>query len=589
MKSKSQSPDFRGWATKYNVLCSDGRTIMPGAFKHQDDMVVPLVYQHGGRDINNVLGKARLSHRDEGVYAEGFFNDSAAAASARSAVKHGDITQMSIYANRLQEANAHVQHGEIVEVSLVLKGANTGAVIEDVFMHDGLDDDVDAVIIHSGIGFDPVEPSEDETTEEQDEEEEPVVEHADSEGATVGEVFNTLTEDQKTAVYMIIGSLVEDDSDSDEEKGDDVSHSVFEPATEDTKSGELTHDELAECRAKIIADIPRHGTLKSAILAHSYSYGISDPEILFPDAKNVKNEPTSVRRDQAWVGKLLGGTTKLPFARFKSRYSNLTEDEIRARGYVTAAKKLDTVYKILGRETGPTTVYVKTKMDRDNILDITDFDVMSWMRAQMRIDLDEELARAMLLGDGRLVSSPDKINEERIRPAVFDDDLYSYKVSLSAAALAMDDADRVAEEIVYALEEYKGRGTPALWADTHTINRMLWARDKDGRRIYRTRQELADGLGVSELINVPVMKGHKITVASGQKDVFGILLDPSDYNVGTDKGGQITAFDDFDIDYNQQKALLETRLSGGLRDPRTAVVLLGKITGAQVPTPEPKA
>ena len=580
MPPKSQMPDFQGWATKYNIPCSDGRTILPGAFQHQDNMTVPLVYQHGGRDVHNVLGKVSLSHRNDGVYAKGFFNDSSAADAARSAVKHGDITQMSIHANRLREDHANVKHGEIVEVSLVLKGANRGAVIEDVFMHSGLADDEDAVIIHSGIAFDALENVE---KPEPPPEKEETIEHADGEGPTVGEVFNTLTDVQKDAVYMIIGSLTEDNSDAQE--GDDVSHSVFEPPTDEPK-GELTHDELAKYRSEVLADIPKYGSLKSSILTHSFSYGISDPTILFPDAKAVANEPTQIRRDQSWVGKLLGGSTHLPYARFKSRYSNLTGAEIRARGYVTAAKKLDTVYTILGRETGPTTVYVKTRLDRDTELDITDFDMMSWLRAQMRVDLNEELARAFLLGDGRDTSSPDKIIETKIRPVVSDDDLYSYKVSLSSEALAMNDADRVAEEIVYALEQYKGKGTPALWADTHTINRMLWARDKDGNRIYRSRQELADGIGVSELINVPLLKNHQITVQSGKKPVFGVLLDPSDYNVGTNKGGEITPFDDFDIDYNQRKALLETRLSGALRDPRTAVILLGGITGAQVPTPE---
>lgn len=597
MGGTNRSPDFTGWATQYGVKCSDGLTIGHGAFNDSDGMEVPLVYQHGHTDISNVLGTALIHSEPRGLKVDGFFDNTTEGQAGRARVRSGSLNSLSIYATGVQKNGTTVTHGRIAEVSVVLRGANPAAKIEEVYLEhaDGSLTENGEIIIHSAdtLGED-VEHADDEKDDKK------------SSKRSVVEIYEDFTDEQKAVVAVIAAAAADaivdeessekqDDDMDDVEQGDvqtsedtsnvqegaTLAHNVF-----DNNQAEETlaqAEKLDEARAVIGADMERMGSFKKAVIAHAEQYGIKDPKVLFPDAKLVTSGPDEIRRDQGWVSAILDRATHLPYARFRSMYADLTTEQIRARGYVTGSKKLDTVYAILRRETYPTTVYVKTRLDRDDNIDITDFNVLAWLDKQLMVDLREEVARAALLGDGRQPSAADKIKPENIRPVVFDDDIYAPKFELSTEALKFTDLDRAAEELYATRDVYLGKGTPAFFAPRATIRQMLWARDKQGNRIYRSKAELADALEVSDIIEVPLMKGAEITVEAGKKNVFGVFLNPSDYHFGTDAGGPIASFSDFDIDFNQHKALKETRTSGALRAPGTAVVVLGKAADATNP------
>ena len=584
MGGNSRTPDCEGWATRYGVRCSDGVTIGNGAFAHEDGNKIPVVYQHNHTESSELLGHAILKHESGGVRAKVFFDDTPQGDNARKQVRSGTLGAMSIYAKNVQRRGNVVSHADLVEVSLVLRPANPEARIYDVALEHSDEDgtyytDEGEIVIESG---EPLVLQHDDSDEKSDDKEK-----------TVGEIYDAMTEEQKSAVAAIVLETVrtagEDDTTETERKDSDVSpttHNVFERGSDsDLKQDDV---DIAGAIAAIGADLKKGATFKQAYLAHAESYGISNPEMLFPEPKDTGGI-TELRRDQTWANRLVSGVTHLPFSRFRSRYAVLTGDEIRARGYITGSLKYDTVYKSLKRQTSPTTVVVKTKLDRDDQLDITTIDIWEWMKRQLTIDMNEELARAFLIGDGRDADSADKINPDCIRPILAEDDLYAPKYALSSDALDVKtNLDLLVEEMTYMLDEYRGKSEPLFWAPKRTIDRLTWLRDKQGRRIYRTRDELASAIGCSGFVNVPLLKGAKIQLEGGLRDVFGVFFLPSDYNVGTDNGGQLTSMEGFDIDHNQRKALQETRCSGALRDPGTAVIVTGALAPVAGAKKDPK-
>lgn len=566
--------DFCGWATKNDLKCADGRIIRQDAFKHNDGEVVPLVWNHDHTDPYRVIGKAKLQNRPEGVYAYGSFNDTDLAHTAKICVEHGDITHMSIYANQLKQQGPNVLHGAIREVSLVLAGANPGACIESVIKHG--EESEDEAIIFTGEDI-TLYHSEDESKPEDN-----TLEHADekkednnmaeetkkTEGEeTIADVFNTLTDKQKTVVYAMIGQALEDAGNNEEGDAEDMKHNVFDQ-TEDTKENTLSHDAMKT----IIDDGKRYGSLKESYLAHADEYGIQDIDYLFPEDRNLNNPPEFIKRDTGWVSKVMGGVHHTPFSRIKSQFADITEDDARARGYMKGDLKKEEVFSLLKRSTTPTTIYKKQKLDRDDIIDITDFDVVAWLKSEMRMMLDEELARAYLIGDGRLASSDDKINEQNIRPIMSDSDLFTIKtkVSVAASATSDDKAKAFIKAVIKSRKNYKGSGEPTLYTTEDLITDCLLIEDTTGRVIYDSLEKLKNVLRVKEIVIVPVMEGVKGT---GGGDLLGLIVNLADYNVGADKGGAINMFDDFDIDYNQQKYLIETRCSGALIKPYSAIAL----------------
>lgn len=564
--------DFCGWATKNDLKCADGRIIRQDAFKHNDGEVVPLVWNHDHTDPYRVIGKAKLQNRPEGVYAYGSFNDTDLAHTAKICVEHGDITHMSIYANQLKQQGPNVLHGAIREVSLVLAGANPGACIESVIKHG--EESEDEAIIFTGEDI-TLYHSEDESKSEDN-----TLEHADEkkednmaedtkkpEGEkTVGDVFNTLTDEQKDAVYAMIGEIV-GNKNNKEGDAEDMKHNVFDQ-TEDTKENTLSHDAMKA----IIDDGKRYGSLKESCLAHAEEYGIQDIDYLFPEDRNLNNPPEFIKRDTSWVSKVMSGVHHTPFSRIKSQFADITEDDARARGYMKGNLKKEEVFSLLKRSTTPTTIYKKQKLDRDDIIDITDFDVVAWLKSEMRMMLDEELARAYLIGDGRLASSDDKINEQNIRPIMSDSDLFTIKtkVSVAASATSDDKAKAFIKAVIKSRKNYKGSGEPTLYTTEDLITDCLLIEDTTGRVIYDSLEKLKNVLRVKEIVIVPVMEGVK---GAGGGDLLGLIVNLADYNVGADKGGAINMFDDFDIDYNQQKYLIETRCSGALIKPYSAIAL----------------
>ena len=622
--------DFAGWATKANLRCSDGRVIRKDAFAHCDGVKVPLCWNHDHNKPEEVLGHALLENREEGVYAYCSFNDTDSAQTAKLLVQHGDITQLSIYANKLKQQGSDVIHGTIREVSLVLAGANPGAYIESVLMHG--EDSYEEGSIFCDENFDYVAHADDskkgeekvaeetkktenkaeneETVQEvfdtltekqktvvyaligqaleeagagdakhsDEDEDEEIIEHAEEksdEDETVEDVFNTLSEKQKTVVYALIGQALEDAEADNNDKGgnDNMKHNVFENEinTQDT----LSHSEMAE----IFADAQRCGSLKDAVLAH----GIEDIDILFPDAKTVNNEPGFIKRDTDWVDKVLAGVHHAPFARIKTVFADITADEARAKGYTKGKIKIEEVFKLLKRVTGPTTVYKKQKLDRDDLLDITDFNVIPWMKGELRMMLNEELARAYLIGDGRdpITQADDKINEECIRPIWKMEDLFTVKVAVevSASTTSEERAKAFITACVKSRKDYKGSGNPSMFMPEDLLTDCLLLEDKNGRVIYDTVEKLAARLRVKEIIAVPVMENQTRTDDDNNEFTLGgIYVNLKDYNVGTNKGGEITMFDDFDIDYNQYKYLMETRCSGTLIKPFSAVAIEFKNT-----------
>lgn len=569
--------DFSGYATKYNVQCSDGRTIKSGAFKHMDGMKIPMVWQHGHQDILNVLGHAVLEHREDGVYTYGYFNDTEGGDAARKAVQHGDVDALSIYANKLVERDRLVHSGQIRELSLVLSGANPGAKIENVsFAHDDLESE-DEVLIFSGEHLtETVAETKEETPMKEEEVKEEAIEHAEEkseDNMTVEDVLNTMSEVQKKVLYALISEAMSADGElsQSEEEGEGVmKHNVFE---NDEEGAALSHSQITKFAQEVFADLPKYGSFKDAFLAHAGTYGIDNISYLFPDAQMLDNEPGFDTRRMGWVQQWMNSTRHTPFSRIKKLWADLTPDAARAKGYITGNQKVEQVFAMLKRTTEPTTVYKKQKLDRDDIVDITDFDVVAWMWREMRFMLDEEIARAALVGDGRSFGvDDDAIDPSKIRPIYGDDALYVHYLTLE---VTVTDYLDIIDAIQVARVNYKGTGMPTLYTTNAVLTGMLLLRDTTDRRIYKSVQEIAADLRVADIVEVEVLEGVQRTNTSPAftADLLGIMVNPRDYTYGADKGGEINTFDDFDIDYNQQKYLIETRVSGSLLNPKSALVV----------------
>ena len=561
--------DFGGYATRNDIRCTDGRVIKQDAFKHQDKTRVPLVWQHSAKyDPTNVLGYVDLENRADGVYGWASFNNTDKGRTTKLAVEHGDLNMLSIHANRLEEANADVRKGNITEVSLVLAGANPGAVIDNVQLAhagewDNLDDDEIVYLM-------PIELAHEDKPDEDTE--------------TVEDVFETLSDKQKNVVYAMISEIIsQNDTDkpdavghSDAANNDSITHNdqegstvqrnIFQGDSSDTQTptASLTHDQLTA----IVDSAKKTGSFKQAFLEHATTYGIENIELLFPDAKSVTSEPEFVKRRTGWVDGVLSDTRKSPFSRIKSLFADITADEARAKGYIKTNLKKEEFFALAKRVTGPQTVYKKQKLDRDDIIDITDLDVVVWLKREMRLMLDEELAGAILFGDGRELSDPDKIKSPApgsdgvgIRAIAKEDPFYAPVITVAAT-------ENFVDEITLAMAEYEGSGMPKLYMSSQAVALELVKRDADGRRIYRNRGELASDLGVSEIVDVPAE-----VVARGGEDLLGVIVNLRDFTLGADKGGEVNFFDDFDIDVNQYKYLYETRLSGALTKHASAIVV----------------
>ena len=575
--------DFSGWATRNNIRCSDGRTILKDAFKHNDGQIVPLVWNHDHNDPLNVLGHALLENRDEGVYAYCTFNDTDAGRNAKALVEHGDVTALSIYANQLKQQGPNVLHGAIREVSLVLAGANPGAFIDSIIRH-GEESDEEAIIYtgeelvleHACGGATPKKKKKEiehakEETDKTIKEVKGESEEIDNKEKTVQDVFDTLNEEQKTVVYALIGQALDESNqneNNEKEGNDNMKHNVFDQDQKE-KENVLTHADMET----IISEGKRYGSLKDSFLAHTAQYGIDHIDYLFPEAKNVTNQPDFIKRDDSYVQKVLRGVHHTPFSRIKSTHANITADEARAKGYIKGHLKKEEVFTLLKRTTTPTTIYKKQKMDRDDIIDITDFDVVAYIKAEMRMMLDEEIARAILVGDGRSTSSDDKIPETNIRPIAKDEDLYTIKAPVAVAKDATEDAIAKAfiRTVIKTRKEYKGSGSPTLFTTEDMLTNCLLLEDNNGRIIYDSVDKLATTLRVKEIVPVEVMEGVTRTAGAKNLPLMAILVNLNDYYVGADKGGAINMFDDFDIDYNQEKYLIETRISGALVKPYSAI------------------
>lgn len=562
--------DFSGWATRNNIRCSDGRTILKDAFKHNDGQTVPLVWNHDHNDPLNVLGHALLENRDEGVYAYCTFNDTDAGRNAKALVEHGDVTALSIYANQLKQQGPNVLHGAIREVSLVLAGANPGAFIDSIIRH-GEESDEEA-IIYTGENL-VLEHSQNTIVNDKnlDEVKDNFTPPSGNKEKTVKDVFDTLNEEQKTVVYALIGQALDDSNqneNNEKEGNDNMKHNVFDQDQKE-KENVLTHADMET----IISEGKRYGSLKDSFLAHTAQYGIDHIDYLFPDAKNVTNQPDFIKRDDSYVQKVLRGVHHTPFSRIKSTHANITADEARAKGYIKGHLKKEEVFTLLKRTTTPTTIYKKQKMDRDDIIDITDFDVVAYIKAEMRMMLDEEIARAILVGDGRSTSSDDKIPETNVRPIAKDEDLYTIKAPVAVAKDATEDAIAKAfiRTVIKSRKEYKGSGSPTLFTTEDMLTNCLLLEDNNGRIIYDSVDKLATTLRVKEIVPVEVMEGVTRTAGAKNLPLMAILVNLDDYYVGADKGGAINMFDDFDIDYNQEKYLIETRISGALVKPYSAI------------------
>ena len=565
--------DFSGWATKNNLKCSDGRTILKDAFKENDGQKVPLVWNHQHNDPNNVLGHALLENRNDGVYAYCAFNDTEAGQQAKQLVEHGDVASLSIYANKLKQRGNDVVHGVIREVSLVLAGANPGAFI-DVVMSHGEDSEGDGVIsMMEDISLSNGEIDDNTISHAEENKEDEKVEE-NSKDMTLQAIIDTMTEDQKNVMYYLIGKAAEGNDENDEGGDKNMKHNVFDQ-TEDTQENTLSHDAMNT----IISDAKRYGSLKESFLAHAQEYGIENIDYLFPEAETLNKTPEFIKRDTGWVSKVMNGVHHTPFSRIKSMFADITEDDARAKGYIKGNLKKEEVFSLLKRTTTPTTIYKKQKLDRDDVIDITDFDVVAWLKTEMRMMLDEEIARAILIGDGRLSSSDDKINEQNIRPIVSDADLYTIKTKITIAANATSDdkAKAFIRSVIKSRKNYKGSGEPTLYTTEDLVTDCLLLEDNTGRVIYDSLEKLKNVLRVKEIVTVPVMEGLKD--AEGN-DVLAIVVNLADYNVGADKGGAINMFDDFDIDYNQQKYLIETRCSGALTKPYSAIAISLEQAGA---------
>ena len=559
--------DFSGWATKNDLKCSDGRIIRRDAFKDNDGQTVPLVWNHQHNDPLNVLGHALLENRAEGVYAYCTFNDTPAGNNAKMLVEHGDVSALSIYANRLKQDQGNVTHGVIREVSLVLAGANPGAFIDSIMRH-GESSDEEAVI-YTGENL-SLEHGEKEDNMENGNEK------------TIKDVVDSMTEEQRNVMYALIGQALEDVKHSDDaeeheqknknEEGDEneMKHNVFDNQNKNNAKDTLTHAEMAT----ILSDAKRYGSLKESVLQHSEQFGITNIDMLFPDYKNMNVPPEFIKRDTGWVAQVMNGVSHTPFSRIKSVFADITADEARARGYMKGNLKKEEVFTLLKRTTDPQTIYKKQKLHRDDVIDITSFDVVAWIKAEMRMMLDEEIARAILVGDGRLSSSDDKIKETNIRPIYKEEALYVVNTVLDKQSDVDTRAKAFIRAAVKARKDYQGSGEPTLFCSEDLLTDLLLLEDGHGRAIYESEAKLATALRVKNIVTVPVMEGlHRTNGDKGECDLLGIIVNLRDYNVGADKGGAINMFEDFDIDYNAQKYLIETRCSGALVKPYSAIVI----------------
>lgn len=565
MTAPDGTADFDGWATVSNVKCSDGRVIARQAFEQNDGAVVPLVWQHGHDNVTNVLGHAQLEKKPEGVYAYGFFNGSAQAEHARELIEHGDVTSLSIFANHLKQDGNIVRHGNIVEVSLVLKGANPKATIENVSMAHS-DGDGYSAIIKMGDGdavhedFEGSEDSEDSEDKSPDGDK------------TIGEILSTLSDEQMEAVNYLIAAAIdaesEDSEDTDEEnnEGDDMKHNVFEGGT--APENVLSHADFAN----LVETAKRNNSTLLEELRHA-DYGIENIGYLFPDAKSISDEPMFLDRDQSWVSVVMNGTKHSPFARIKSIFADIRDDKARAKGYAKKAqKKTDEVIKLLTRTTSPTTIYKKQRLDRDDIVDITDFNVVAWLKAEMKGKLSEEIARAILIGDGRQMTDPDRVDDEAIRPIIKENDLYAIHKSLEANTTD----ETLVDDIVMASADLEGSGSPTLFISKKRLVRMLLLKDKNGRRLYETEAALAGALGVTKIVTVPQFDGLEHELKGVSHELLGIVVDLRDYTIGSNAGAELGMAETFDLDFNQYKYLAETRLSGSLTAPYSALTISRK-------------
>lgn len=562
MAAPNDVADFDGWATVAGIKCSDGRVISHHAFEQNDGAVVPLVWQHGHDNVTNVLGHAQLEKKPEGVYAYGFFNGSQQAEHARELIEHGDVTAMSIFANNLKQNGNVVQHGNIVEVSLVLKGANPKATIENVTMAHS-DGEGYSAIIKMGDG--DVTHEDFEGSEESDSEDE-----SSDEDKTIGEILSTLTEEQLEAVNYLIAAAIdgesEDSEETNEENEEDMKHNVFEG--EKTPKNTLSHADFAE----LVEAAKRNNATLLDELKHA-DYGIENIGYLFPDAKSVTNEPTFIDREQSWVSVVMNGTKHSPFARIKSVFADIRDDKARAKGYAKKAqKKTEEVIKLLTRTTAPTTIYKKQKLDRDDIVDITDFNVVAWLKNEMKGKLNEEIARAILIGDGRQITDPDRVDDEAIRPILKENDLYAFHKSLEANTTD----ETLVDDIVLASADLEGSGSPTLFISKKRLVKMLLLKDKNGRRIYETEASLAGALGVSKIVTVPQFEGLEHEIKGVNHELLAIVVDLRDYTIGSNAGAELGMAETFDIDFNQYKYLMETRLSGSLTAPYSALTISRK-------------
>ena len=559
--------DFSGWATKNDLKCSDGRIIRRDAFKDNDGQTVPLVWNHQHNDPLNVLGHALLENRAEGVYAYCTFNDTPAGNNAKMLVEHGDVSALSIYANRLKQDQGNVTHGVIREVSLVLAGANPGAFIDSIMRH-GESSDEEAVI-YTGENL-SLEHGEKEDNMENGNEK------------TIKDVVDSMTEEQRNVMYALIGQALEDVKHSDDaeeheqknknEEGDEneMKHNVFDNQNKNNAKDTLTHAEMTA----ILTDAKRYGSLKESVLQHKETFGIENINMLFPDYKNMNVPPEFIKRDTGWVAQVMNGVSHTPFSRIKSVFADITADEARARGYMKGNLKKEEVFTLLKRTTDPQTIYKKQKLHRDDVIDITSFDVVAWIKAEMRMMLDEEIARAILVGDGRLSSSDDKIKETNIRPIYKEEALYVVNTVLDKQPDVDTRAKAFIRAAVKARKDYQGSGEPTLFCSEDLLTDLLLLEDGHGRAIYESEAKLATALRVKNIVTVPVMEGlHRTNGGKGECDLLGIIVNLRDYNVGADKGGAINMFEDFDIDYNAQKYLIETRCSGALVKPYSAIVI----------------
>lgn len=588
--------DFGGWATRNNIQCSDGRTIMKDAFKQNDGQKVPLVWNHQHNDPSEVLGHALLENRDDGVYAYCKFNNTESGQTAKSLVMNGDVDKLSIYANKLKSQMNNVVHGCIREVSLVLAGANPGAYIDSVIVHgEGAEAEEEVIIYNDGeISLSDEEDNNSEETPDNEEE----IEHSDDTNKekedstkmgedkkddvkkekTVKEIIDTMNDEQKEAMYAVVGQALENQAngegdEADEEDGGEetMKHNVFD---NDNNDEVLQHSEII---AEAMADGKKYGSLRESFLQHAAINNIENLDKLFPDATELYKEPYMIEKDNSWVAKVMNAVKHTPFSRVKTTFGRMNEETARAKGYIKGNKKANIALSVLNRVTTPTTVYIKNEIDRDDVVDITDFDVVAWQKREMRKQLDKELALAMLLGDGRDVSDQNKINEQNIRPVVSDDAMYTIKYTVTKGkdytqeGNSYSDNDSRTKGIIRAAirsrKDYKGSGTPTFFTTEDVLTDMLLIEDQNGRRIYNNINDLATALRCKEIVTIPEME------AEAYKDIYGIIVNMADYTAGADKGGSVNMFDDFDIDYNQMKYLIETRMSGALTVPYSAIVL----------------